>query len=66
MAATLTELLGEELVAHNESKKISTNQLNGKMIALYFSYVAFSTKSDLKVFCLEPIGVPHADHLHQN
>ncbi|CAF1172863.1 unnamed protein product [Rotaria sp. Silwood1] len=41
MATTLNELLGEQLLQHNESgdetSQIPTNQLNGKTIALYFS-----------------------------
>jgi hypothetical protein len=43
MSTTLSELLGEQILQHNEdgkgSNQISTNQLNGKTIALYFSYV---------------------------
>ncbi|CAF1685630.1 unnamed protein product [Rotaria magnacalcarata] len=38
---TLNELLGEEILQHNESDcksaEVSTNQLNGKIVALYFS-----------------------------
>ncbi|CAF1163296.1 unnamed protein product [Rotaria sordida] len=41
MATKLNELLGEELVRHNESddesSRISTSQLNGKTLVLYFS-----------------------------
>ncbi|CAF3469367.1 unnamed protein product [Rotaria sp. Silwood1] len=41
MAMTFSELLGEKLLQHNESgnesNEISTNQLDGKTIALYFS-----------------------------
>ncbi|CAF2584474.1 unnamed protein product [Rotaria sp. Silwood2] len=41
MATKFNELLGEELVQHNESgdesSLISTNQLDGKTVALYFS-----------------------------
>ena len=66
MATTLTELLGEELLEHSESKKISTNQLHGKTIALYFSYVFFTNESDFRLFSLELIGVHHVETLHQN
>ncbi len=42
---TLNELLGEQLLQHskddNELNQISTNQLNGKTVALYFSSVDF-------------------------
>ncbi|CAF1169914.1 unnamed protein product [Adineta steineri] len=41
MTTTLNELLGENLLQHDESNKESnktpTNQLNGKVVALYFS-----------------------------
>ncbi|UJR24056.1 hypothetical protein I4U23_027024 [Adineta vaga] len=41
MATTFTELLGENLLQHNESgeetSQISTDKLNGKYVALYFS-----------------------------
>ncbi len=40
---TFNELLGEQLLQHNESNnesnQISTDQLNGKTVALYFSSV---------------------------
>ncbi len=43
MATTFNELLGEQLLEHNESnnetKQISTNELNGKNVGLYFAYV---------------------------
>ena len=43
MSTTLNELLGVELLQHNESdqqtKTISTNELQGKTVAIYFSYV---------------------------
>lgn len=43
MATTITEILGEQLIQHNDSNtepiQISTNELNGKTIALYFSLV---------------------------
>jgi hypothetical protein len=45
MATTFSELLGEELLQHNESDngshQISTNQLNGKIVALYFGSVYY-------------------------
>jgi hypothetical protein len=45
MTTTFTELLGEQLLHHNESNnevhQISTDQLNGKTVALYFSLVYF-------------------------
>ena len=45
MSTTLGELLGEQILQHNEdgkgSNQISTSQLNGKTIALYFSYVNY-------------------------
>jgi nucleoredoxin len=42
MAITLNELLGDQLIEHDESKdnqtnEISIDQLNGKTVALYFS-----------------------------
>lgn len=40
---TFTELLGDQLIQQNESNnetnQISSNELNGKTIALYFSFV---------------------------
>ncbi len=43
MATTLNELLGEKLVQHNESdektSEVSTNEFDGKIVALYFSSV---------------------------
>lgn len=43
MTTTLTQLLGEELVQYNESNGevncISTNELDGKTVGLYFSFV---------------------------
>jgi hypothetical protein len=44
MGKTLNELLGNQLIQHNESdenetNEISTDQLNGKTVALYFSFV---------------------------
>jgi hypothetical protein len=51
MATTFTELLGEQLLQHNESGDqlihIATNQLNGKTIALYFSSVFISQFDDI-------------------
>jgi hypothetical protein len=45
MASSFNELLGEQLLEHNESgdgtKQISTNQLNGKDVGLYFSSVYY-------------------------
>jgi hypothetical protein len=45
MAKTFSEILGEHIVEHNESgdgsKTVSTDQLNGKTVALYFSYVYY-------------------------
>lgn len=42
---TFTELFGEKLLQYNgvtnEINEISTNELNGKTIALYFSLVSF-------------------------
>jgi hypothetical protein len=43
MAITLNELLGDKLVQYDESagetKEISINELDGKNVALYFSFV---------------------------
>ena len=43
MEETFNKLLGEQLVEHNEStnesNEISTNQLNGKNVGLYFGSV---------------------------
>jgi hypothetical protein len=45
MSTTLNELLGENLVQHNESNdkldEVSTSQLDGKTIVLYFSLVYY-------------------------
>ena len=45
MFSSLKEMLGEKLVQHNQSvdkpNEISTNELNGKSIALYFSLVSY-------------------------
>ena len=43
MTTTFGELLGEQLLQYNESSgeanEISTNELHGKTVALYFSFV---------------------------
>jgi hypothetical protein len=43
MTTTIKELLGEQLLEHNafnnELNQISTNQLNGKAVGLYFASV---------------------------
>ena len=43
MEITFSKLLGEQLLEHNESNnepnQISTNQLNGKKVGLYFASV---------------------------
>ena len=43
MEESFNKLLGEQLVEHNEStnesNEISTNQLNGKNVGLYFGSV---------------------------
>jgi hypothetical protein len=43
MAISLNELLGEKLVQNNESdnklNEVPTSQLDGKTLALYFSFV---------------------------
>ena len=44
MGTTFIELLGEQLLVHNdetnnESNKISTNQLNGRNVGVYFASV---------------------------
>ncbi len=45
MASTFNELLGEQLLEHNESDnepiQISTNELNGKRVGLYFGSVYY-------------------------
>jgi hypothetical protein len=72
MATTFNELLGEHLLQHsesgNESTEVSTNQLNGKIVALYFSYVYYKLIERHIFFFdfLEHIGVHHAEILHQN
>jgi hypothetical protein len=39
MAKTFNELLGDKLIQNNESDEILTDQINGKTVALYFSFV---------------------------
>ncbi|CAF4979382.1 unnamed protein product [Rotaria sp. Silwood1] len=41
MATKLTDLLGEQILQHNESNLISTNQLDGRTVAFYFSSVYY-------------------------
>jgi hypothetical protein len=54
MSTTLNELLGDQLLQHNEvgkeSNQISTNQLNGKTVALYFSFV-YSQMIEIHISC---------------
>ena len=45
MVKTIKELLGEQLIEHDASnngiKQISTDELNGKSIALYFGFICY-------------------------
>ena len=45
MATTVTELLGEQIIEHDQiaeqTEQTSTNQLDGKILGLYFSSVYF-------------------------
>lgn len=70
---TFSELLGDKILQHgesgNESIEISTDQLNGKTVALYFSLVYSYFIDDYASpfsFFLELIGVHHAEILHQS
>ena len=67
MAATLTDLLGEQLLQHNEPNQVSTSHLDGKTVALYFSSVhsLFHFQHNIDLF---PglTGVHLVDNSHRN
>lgn len=49
MSIRMSELLGEKLLQHAEPNRISSSQLNGKTVCLYFSFVALEV---IDVMCV--------------
>jgi len=70
MATTLNDLLGEKLVQNNESddklNEVTTSQLDGKTLALYFSFVYLKLIFKKNSFSVGLTGAGHVEILHQN
>ena len=60
MSVQLSELLGDELLQHDPRTLVPSSEVNGKIVALYFSFVRFESLD--RWSCSRFFSVPSGVH----